>query len=154
MGRKYCPAVWFSKTLCLKRRWIWNISLDFQRSEVWVVLNIRVYMCVSDFRPCVWPDGIIWLLLHFLRYEHTGNVYFLYFNRLSEKIHSIVIRTNVFHAFLVGLFVLSAALISLLASVWRKPRNKTVTPWQDPEIWSADNSAVVIYDEEVVSPIP
>ena len=148
------PSSVIFKTLCLKRRWIWNISLGFKRSVDWVVLNIRVYKCVSDFRPCVWPDGIFDYSYIFSGMNTQEMFFFLYFNRLSEKIHSILIRTNVFHAFLVGLFVLSAALCSLLASVWRKPRNKTVTPWQDPEIWSADNSAVIIYDEEVVSLIP
>ena len=91
----------------------------FIDTKVLVVSNLRVYKCVSDFRACVWPDGIFWLLLRFLRYEHTGNVYLLYLSRLSEKIHSILIRTNVFHVFLVELFVLSAAVSSLLASVWR-----------------------------------
>ena len=129
-------------------------ALGLKRSEVWVVLNLIVYRYVSDFRTCVWLDGIFWLLLHFLRYEHTENVCFLYFNRLSEKTALYLIRTNMFHAFLVGLFVLSAAVCSLLASVWRKPRKKTVTTRRDPEIWTADNNAVIIYDEEVVSPIP
>ena len=65
----------------------------------------------------------------------------LYLNRLSEKIHSILIRTNVFHVFLVELFVFcrhQCALCSL-------PRNKTVTPRQDPEIWSADQAYYKYY---------
>ena len=79
----------------------------------------------------------------------------LYLNRLSEKIHSILIRTNVFHVFLVELFVFCRQQCALCSLPFGGNREtKTVTPRQDPEIWSADNSADVIYDEEVVSPIP
>lgn len=66
----------------------------FIDTKVLVVLNLRVYKCVSDFRPCVWPDGIFWLLLHFLRYEHTGNVFFSILTDSVRKLHPISIRIN------------------------------------------------------------
>ena len=49
--------------------------------------------CFESCRPCFWPDGFVWLFLHFLRYGHRGNIFSL------EKLHPISIWINMLPCF-------------------------------------------------------
>ena len=132
----------------------------FLRSQLRCFYGRPLRCCVDYIHVCL-ISGLVFDLTGSFDYSYifsgmnTQKIFFFCILTDSmRKLHSILIRKNMFHAFLVGLFVLSAAVCSLLASAWRKPKNKTVTTRRDPEILAADTSAVVFYDEEVFSPIP